>query len=311
MKQVREYHVPVLLEECMSGLALKKDGVYLDGTMGGGGHYWRIADHLNESGIAVGLDQDAEAVTWVQERNDNHTCRKIITQAQFSDFDMVLKQNAIKSLDGALLDLGVSSHQLDDLQRGFAYKAPAPLDMRMNRNDTATAASLLAESSPETLTRLLADFGEVRNASRMADAILRFSRERTIATSDDLRECLEREYGSPIKFKVLSKVFQALRIGVNNELEELRLFLSKIGAFLNTGGRLVIIAYHSLEDRMVKNFLKESEKQCVCPPREPVCRCNKVPSFKRINRKVYHPSAGEIETNPRARSARLRIAERL
>ncbi len=305
------YHTPVMVEESITGLAIKPNGIYLDGTLGGGGYFKMIVESLHTSGTAIGIDRDSEAIHWVQEHIGKPACNVILEQSTFSQFDAVLKKHGIKSLDGLVLDLGVSSHQLDDVKRGFAYKENAPLDMRMNQNDTLTAAGVLADRNQESLCRILQDYGEVRNPQRMAEAITRFTKEHSIKTSDDLRECLEREYGSPIKYKVLAKVFQALRIAVNEELAELRTCLTKAVNYLNTGGRLVVIAYHSLEDRIVKNFFKRCEQQCECASNEPVCRCNKVSLLKRINRKVYRASHDEIAGNRRARSARLRIAEKV
>jgi 16S rRNA (cytosine1402-N4)-methyltransferase len=181
----------------------------------------------------------------------------------------------------------------------------------MNPDDDLTAEKLIAYSSEEELAGLLREYGEIRNSRRMARSIGRFCKERSIITSDDMRECLEREYGTPIKFKMLSKVFQALRIAVNDELEELGTCLKKAVDYLNKSGRLVVIAYHSLEDRIVKNFIKDNEKQCVCEPEEPVCKCNIAPKLKRINKRVYRASDVEVSNNRRARSARLRIAEKI
>ena len=310
MRQREEYHTSVLLKESIAGLAIKPDGVYLDGTLGGGGHFNMIVQSLNTSGTAVGIDRDAEAIHWVREHLDQPSCTVILEQSTFSQFDTVLKKHGITSLDGLVLDLGVSSHQINAVERGFAYKESAPLDMRMNQNDLITAAGVLANENQEALCRILQDYGEVGNPQRMVKAVVRFMEERSIETSDDLRECLEREYGSPIKYKVLAKVFQALRIAVNDELSELRTCLKKAVDYLSTGGRLVVIAYHSLEDRIVKNFFKKCEEQCTCASTEPVCRCNKVSLLKRINRKVFRASHDEIARNRRARSARLRIAEK-
>ncbi len=305
------YHTPVMIEESITGLAIKPNGIYLDGTLGGGGHFKMIVESLHTSGTAVGIDRDSEAIHWVKEHIGQPACNVILEQSTFSQFDAVLKKHGIKSLDGLVLDLGVSSHQLNGVERGFTYIENAPLDMRMDQNDTLTAAGVLADINQESLCRILQDYGEVRNPQRMAEAIARFTKEHTIKTSDDLRECLECEYGSPIKYKVLAKVFQAFRIAVNDELAELRTCLTKAVNYLNTGGRLVVIAYHSLEDRIVKNFFKKCEQQCECALNEPVCRCNKVSLLMRINRKVYRASHDEIAGNRRARSARLRIAEKV
>ncbi len=305
------YHIPVMVKESIAGLAIKPKGIYLDGTLGGGGHFRVIVKSLDSGGTAVGIDRDRDALEWVRKHLDTPACTVILEQCTFSQFDSILRKNDIQFLDGILLDLGVSSHQLDEIRRGFMYKENAPLDMRMNQRDLVTAAQVLGESTRESLQHILHEYGEVRNAARMANTIVEYAKENTIATSDDLRACLEREYGSPIKYKVLSKVFQALRIAVNHELEELHTCLVKAVNYLKTGGRLVVIAYHSLEDRIVKNFIHTCEQKCECPPEEPVCRCKKVTLLKRINRKVLRPSYNEILKNNRARSARMRIAEKV
>ncbi len=311
MKKHETYHIPVLLRECIEGLAIKSDGVYLDCTVGGGGHFSEIFKMLNSKGTAIGIDRDPVAIEWVREYCDKTQSRVILEQSTFSHFDTVLEKHGIKELDGMILDLGISSRQIDDLQRGFSYKTRAPLDMRMNPADMITAEKILSESSCDELAFILQEYGEVRNAPRMADTIVNFLKMQPITNSEELRKCLEQEYGSPVKYKVLSKVFQALRIAVNNELEELRLCLSKAVCYLQKGGRLVVIAYHSLEDRIVKKFIRENEQACICPPHEPICRCDKVQLLKRINRKAYCASTTEIKKNSRARSARLRIAEKV
>lgn len=306
-----EYHVPVLLEESIKGLSIKPGGIYLDCTLGGGGHFRKLANMLDGQGIAIGIDRDPEAVTWVRDHFPNGISRLIIEQCKFSDFDKVLKKHSIKNIDGLLIDLGLSSRQVDSPHRGFSYKLDAKLDMRMDPQDELTAEKIIADSSEEELSRILKDYGDVRNPQRMAAVIVRFSKRQGITTSGDLRRCLEGEYGTPLKYKVLSKLFQALRIAVNNELGELRTCLNKAAMYLRKGGRLVVIAYHSIEDRIVKNFIREYEQQCVCQPHEPICKCNNLSVLKRINRKAGRASSIEINKNQRARSARLRIAEKV
>lgn len=304
------YHTPVLLEECITGLCMKPDGVYLDCTLGGGGHFKEIVKRL-DSGTAIGIDRDSEAVEWVKKNLSDRQSKIILEQCRFSEFDTVLKNHCITAVDGILMDLGVSSRQIDDVNRGFSYKeSGALLDMRMNASDTVSAADIIANSSKKQLAKILEEFGEVMNSERMAEAFIRFSKIKALNTTGDLKECLEKEYGAPLKFKVLSKVFQAFRIAVNNELSELELCLQKTITWLKKGGRLVIIAYHSLEDRIVKEFLKNNEGHCTCPPYQLVCSCESVALFKRINKKVIIPLEKEVQVNPRARSARLRIAEK-
>lgn len=312
MMSNEKYHIPVLLEECIEGLAINKAGTYVDGTMGGGGHFQELVKKLDRNGVAVGIDRDLDAINRNKNIFKNQVTPKIIIEHnRFSEFDVVLRMHGIKSINGLILDLGVSSWQIDDVSRGFSYKQNAKLDMRMNSNDTQTAAQLLVECDEVELLHILKDFGDVRNPGRMAGTIKKYLKNKSIETSNDLKECLEQEYGKHLKYKVLSKVFQALRIAVNTELTELRECLKKSIIYLQSGGRLVILAYHSLEDRIVKNFLREGELSCICPPRELVCRCSKKQTLRRVNRKAIHASAEEIERNPRARSAVLRIAEKI
>lgn len=311
MNGKNEYHVPVLLQESIDGLTIKPDGVYLDGTVGGGGHFQQIVQRLHTEGTAIGIDRDRAAIEWVSGTIKNEKVKIILERSKFSEFDEVLQKHGIVKVDGILLDLGVSSYQLDQKQRGFTYKDNAPLDMRMNIDDQRTAAELIKKASHEELTAILSKYGEIRNAGRMAHAIERFLKKDTILTSDALKRCFEQEYGKELSYKVLSKVFQAFRIAVNNELDELHIFLEKSSDHLVSGGRLVVISYHSLEDRIVKQFFHRAENPCTCAPHIPYCRCRKRPLMKRITKKVCRPSPREIETNPRARSARLRIAEKI
>jgi 16S rRNA (cytosine1402-N4)-methyltransferase len=302
------YHVAVLLKETLEALAVRPDGIYLDGTLGGGGHFQAVLDHL-QGGTAVGIDRDPEALEWCRTNLRPGTNRVILAQARFSQFPGVFAEHHIDRVDGMLLDLGVSSHQIDSPERGFSYREQGPLDMRMGPLEPLTAARLLRESDMETISAILRELGEVRNAPRMAGVIAAAAAAGHLATTADLRSCLEREYGE-LQPKVLSKVFQALRIAVNHELDELQAFLALAGGHLRTGGRLVVIAYHSLEDRIVKNFMRDKEGRCVCPPEAPICTCHRSLEFKRINRSAISPAAEEIARNPRSRSARLRTAER-
>jgi 16S rRNA (cytosine1402-N4)-methyltransferase len=304
------YHLPVLLNESIEGLALKSGGVYLDGTLGGGGHFAHIVAGLATGGVAIGLDRDPEALAHVRASlPTTMTTTLVLQQSRFSNFDAVLKHHGIAALDGALLDLGVSSHQIDAAQRGFSYQHEANLDMRMDSNQPLTAAQILSQSSEGELLKILAEYGEIQNPRRMA--ALLHANAQTLKTSEDVKECLRTEYGPNLKPKVLSKLFQALRIAVNQELDELSSFLSKIERALRPGGRLAIISYHSLEDRLVKNFMRDRERGCCCDARQPVCTCGQLPTFKRISRKAIQPAESEVEENRRARSARLRVAERL
>jgi 16S rRNA (cytosine1402-N4)-methyltransferase len=304
------YHTPVLLKEAVEALAVKPDGVYVDGTLGGGGHFTAVLDRLDDRGTAIGLDRDPQAVDWVRGHLPALRSKVIIQQRRFSETASVLKEQGVGVADGILLDLGVSSHQIDAGERGFMYREDADLDMRMDPSTGRTARELLMAEDTETLAKILREYGEVGNSLRMAQAIVTWHEGHDLRTSADLRKCLAHEYGSELQPKVLSKVFQALRIAVNQELGELEAFLSSSADCLSKGGRLVIIAYHSLEDRLVKTFMRQQEGVCTCPPEFPVCVCGKQVVLKRINHKAVKPSVEEIAANPRARSARLRAAER-
>ncbi len=302
------YHVPVMPSECIEGLAIKPDGTYLDCTLGGGGHFREIATRLNSSGTAVAVDRDTDAVQWVKAHPPRTEARTIIALDRFSNFDSVLRKNNVTEVDGILMDLGISSRQIDDKERGFAYMGTSPLDMRMDRRMPVSASELLSSEGESELTRILGEYGEVGNPGRMAAAIVRYRRSSPLKSSDDLRTCLESEYGANVKIKVLAKVFQALRIAVNEELRELTSALEKSVDVLSKGGRLVVLSYHSLEDRIVKTFIRREENPCICPAGAPRCVCDKVVKFKRVNRKPITATPAEITANPRARSARLRIA---
>jgi 16S rRNA (cytosine1402-N4)-methyltransferase len=304
------YHEPVLLCETIAALAIRPHGAYVDGTLGGGGHFRAIIEKLGARGTAVGIDRDPEAVAWNAGRIPPTPARVIIEQQEFSRFDAALSRHGIGAVDGMLLDLGISSHQIDNAARGFSYLQECDLDMRMDPGIGARAADLLNDATEEQLAEILETFGEIINPRRMARAFVRFRAVKRFGTSADLRECLAREYGPNVKFKVLSKVFQALRIAVNNELDELTACLEKTAGCLREKGRLAVIAYHSLEDRIVKNFMREKERHCACPPEQPICTCDRHPIFNRINNKAIKAGEAEIARNPRARSARLRVAER-
>jgi 16S rRNA (cytosine1402-N4)-methyltransferase len=308
MKDFHEYHTPVLLEDIMRVLPHKRDGIYLDGTLGGGGHFRALAAELDAGGTLVGIDRDPEAVLW--NRNHLPSCRAavIIEQSPFSEFDGVLKRHGISCLDGCLLDLGVSSRQIDAQERGFSYLQGTSLDMRMNPLQGIPAHEIISRSSESELATILRDYGEVDGANGIARAIKNW--KHPITTSVDLRECCAHLFGNRLPIKLLAKIFQALRIAVNDELGELKRFLAKVLGWLAPGARLAIISYHSLDDRMVKEFMREHERTCICPPEMPVCVCDRAPEFKRITKKALRPSSGEIDRNRRSRSARLRIVER-
>jgi 16S rRNA (cytosine1402-N4)-methyltransferase len=304
------YHVPVLAKESIEGLRVLPGGTYLDCTLGGGGHFEAIIRALAGKGTVLGIDQDPDSVSWVRTNVTLSSVRTIIEQSPFSRLDSVLDRHGIRSVDGVVLDLGVSSHQIDAPQRGFSYMHDTVLDMRMDPAEGRPAYELLRDEPQEELRRILHDYGEIRDAGRMARVIKEYLRSRELRTSGQLKQCLAAHYGS-VSVKLLAKTFQALRIAVNGEMEELTACLQKAVDRLSKGGRLVAISYHSLEDRIVKNFMQVKEKGCTCPADSPICTCRNVSILKRITKKAIRPSHDEIERNHRARSARLRVAEKM
>lgn len=304
-----QYHVPVLAEQVVQQLCGNRNAVIVDGTLGGGGHFDLLGRELGSEATLVGIDRDPDAIAYNSKREHETPARVVIEQGVFSEVGRILKKNSIHGMDGMLLDLGVSSFQIDSDERGFSYMRECDLDMRMNRDDRTTASGLLSEIGEEELATILTQYGEVGNAGRMARTLI--SNPHPLRTSRDLRECLQREYGPNIKYKVLAKVFMALRIAVNNELGELQQALEQVVATLNAGGRFAVITYHSLEDRMVKEFFRSSEPHCICNRNTLMCTCGTPGILKRITRKPIIATTEEIANNPRARSARLRVAEKL
>lgn len=304
------FHAPVLRDEVCDLLITDPEGVYVDCTLGGGGHFRAIAERLHSQAVLIGIDRDPDAVAWNSENAVNGP-KVILEQSRFSQFDNVLKRNKIAFIDGVLLDLGVSSHQIDKKERGFSYMQESRLDMRMNPSEGVPAEELLRRIDEERLSEILSKYGEIQNSSRMAKTIKNRLKDIPINTSADLKDCLRKEYGPNLNVKIIAKAFQALRIEVNDELGELTRFLDKIVKYLKTGGRLAVISYHSLEDRIVKEFIRLQEQSCICPLDSPVCTCSKPVLLKRVTKKAIKPSEKEIEENSRSRSARLRVAEKI
>lgn len=304
------YHIPVLLEESLECLNVKKDGIYCDLTLGGGGHFGAIVKKLDENAVAVGIDRDSTAVNRAKKSDFQAKCKIIIEQSQFSHFFDVLEKHKIEKVDGILMDLGVSSHQFDVKERGFSYRNDAKLDMRMDVNCEKTAADIINFSDEKELTKILENFGEVRNPQRMSQKLVSARKTRKIETSMQLIDVLNEEYGN-LQNAVLSKIFQAFRIAVNGELDELKSTLRISLKYLKSGGRIAVISYHSLEDRIVKNFLRDGAKNCICPPNLPECVCRHKAEIKIITKKSTTPSVEEINKNRRARSAKLRCGERI
>ena len=307
------HHVSVLLWECIDGLNIKPDGIYVDGTLGGAGHSSQIAARLT-TGRLIGIDRDQVALTAAGERLATFGDRVTLIHSNFCEIKQVLADLQIDGVDGILLDLGVSSPQLDDGERGFSYMADAPLDMRMNRNDALTAWHVVNQWPYEELKRILFDYGEERYAPKIAAAICNRREGKPIETTLELVEIIRsampaaalREKQHPAK-----RSFQAIRIAVNDELGSVEKVMRDAVDCLNPGGRLAIITFHSLEDRIVKNGMADAAKGCTCPPNFPVCVCGKKPKVKLISRKPIVSGEEELEMNPRARSAKLRVCEKV
>ena len=307
------HHVSVLLEECLEGLSIKPDGIYIDGTLGGAGHSSQIAKRLT-TGRLIGIDRDPVALQAAGQRLAPYADRVHLVHANFCEMAQVVKELGLPGVDGILLDLGVSSPQLDDGDRGFSYMVDAPLDMRMNNEDVLSADTVVNTWSQEELKRILYTYGEERYAPQIAAAICRRREERPIETTLELVDIIRsamppaalREKQHPAK-----RSFQAIRIAVNDELGSVEKAMEDAIPLLNKGGRLAVITFHSLEDRIVKNAMAAAAKGCTCPPSFPVCVCGKTPQVKLISRKPIVASEGELEINPRSRSAKLRICEKL
>ena len=303
-------HIPVMLNEAVDGLGIRPEGVYADGTAGGGGHSAAILERLT-TGTLYSIDQDPEAIAVVTERFKDDP-RSVIVRGNFGDIKALLTAKGATALDGVLLDIGVSSHQLDDGKRGFSYHEDAPLDMRMSMSGP-TAADLVNSAELNELSRIIMLYGEEKYAYPIAKGIVRYRETKRIETTLELAEIVKenvpqkvRRDGHPAR-----KTFQALRIAVNRELEVLESGLEGAFDLLSPGGRLCVITFHSLEDRIVKSFMKEKAQGCTCPKDFPVCVCGKKPQGEIITRKPIVPSQEELERNPRARSAKLRIIEKL
>ena len=307
------HHVSVLLQECLEGLNIRPEGIYVDGTLGGAGHSSRIAQRLT-TGRLIGIDRDPVALAAAGERLKPWKDRVTLVHSNFCEIKQVLSDLQIPGVDGILLDLGVSSPQLDDGQRGFSYMADAPLDMRMNGEDALTAREVVNTWPQEELKRILYTYGEERYAPQIASAICRRREEAPIETTLELVDIIRsampaaalREKQHPAK-----RSFQAIRIAVNDELGSVEKVMADAIPLLNPGGRLAVITFHSLEDRIVKNAMAEAAKGCTCPPNFPVCVCGKKPQVKLISRKPIVSGVAELAENPRARSAKLRVCEKL
>ncbi len=307
-------HTSVLLDECIENLNIKPDGIYVDGTLGGGGHSSEICRHLSEAGTLIGFDRDRDALAAAEKRLENFSCNKIFVQCNYSDIKSVLDNLYIDGIDGALLDLGVSSFQLDNAERGFSYMQEAPLDMRMSQDDEFTAYDVVNGYSQKDLTRIISTYGEEKWSSRIASFIVNARKEKPIENTTELVELIKaaipakarRDGPHPAK-----RTFQAIRIEVNDELGQLRKAMEEFCDVLNPEGRFCVISFHSLEDRIVKEVIARRVNPCTCPKEFPICVCGKVADIKKISGKPILPTNEELENNPRARSAKLRVCEKL
>ena len=307
-------HTSVLLNETIEGLKIKPDGIYVDGTLGGGGHSFEIAKRLNDDGRLIGIDQDEAAILAAGERLKDFGDKVIIVRSNYRNALSVLHDLGIEKIDGMMLDLGVSSYQLDTQERGFSYRYDAPLDMRMDLRQTLTAKDIVNGYSETELFHIIRDYGEDRFAKNIAKHIVMARAKKPIETTGELNEIIRAaipakmraEGGHPSK-----RTYQAIRIECNKELEVLKESLEELIGILNPGGRLCIITFHSLEDRIVKTAFKKAENPCTCPPSFPVCVCGKKSQGKVITGKPVLPCEEEMESNPRSKSAKLRIFEKI
>ena len=306
-------HKSVLLNETIDGLNIKSDGIYVDGTLGGGGHAYEICKRLSDKGSIVGIDQDAAAIEAAGARLKDFGEKVTIVRSNYCDMKSRLRELGIDKVDGIVLDLGVSSYQLDTAERGFSYREDAPLDMRMDTRQKMTARDIVNDYSEMDLYRVIRDYGEDKFAKNIAKHIVAERGKRPIETTGQLTEIIRASI--PMKYQKKSghpakRTFQAIRIELNRELDVLRDSLDDMIDILNPGGRLCIITFHSLEDRIVKSAFKKNENPCTCPPDFPVCVCGKVSKGSIVTRKPILPGAEEMENNSRSKSAKLRIFER-
>lgn len=306
-------HKSVLLEECIEGLNIKPDGIYVDGTLGGAGHASQVCKQLSAKGRFIGIDQDQDAIIAASERLGEYADRTTIIRSNYCRMVQELEKRGVYQVDGILLDLGVSSYQLDNAERGFTYREDVPLDMRMDQRQAKTARDIVNDYSESELFRIIRDYGEDKFAKNIARYIVLARKESPIETTGQLNEIIKRAIPMKIRAKgghPSKRTYQAIRIELNRELEVLRDSLDSMIDILNDGGRLCIITFHSLEDRIVKNIFRRNENPCTCPSNFPVCVCGKKPKGKVVTRKPILPSEEEMEQNPRSKSAKLRIFEK-
>ncbi len=307
-------HKPVMLEECMEGLALKSEGIWFDGTVGGGGHSYEILKRTSPKGRLIATDLDDEAIAAASKRLSEFNGRFAIYKSNYKDYESVFAQAGVEKIDGAILDFGISSHQIDDEERGFTYRvADAPLDMRMNTSAPLTAEIVLNTYSEEKLARILKTYGEETFAKQIARNVVKYRENKPLKTAGEFAEIIKNSipakfrYGAPCE----RKSFQALRIEVNGELDGLYELVLSLTRRLKKGGRMVILTFHSLEDRIVKEAFRYLENPCSCPGNFPVCVCGKKSEIKIITKKPITATQAEVDGNSRSKCAKLRIAEKL
>ncbi len=307
-------HQSVLPEEVLHCLDIKPAGIYVDATVGGAGHALRIAEKLSENGIIIGIDQDQMAILTAKERLQHVKPKVCLIRRNFAYINEILAEQAIKAIDGILLDLGVSSPQLDLDERGFSYQADAPLDMRMDQSEPFSAADLVNTASVRELSKIFWEYGEERWSKRIAEFIEKYRRVKRIETTSELVGIIKQAVPAAARRNgphPARRTFQAIRIAVNRELDVLQQALEQSLTILKPGGRIVVISFHSLEDRIVKSTFAKWAKGCICPKEILVCQCGQVPKVQIITKKPILPSQQEIDLNPRARSSKLRCAEKL
>ncbi|OQB41850.1 MAG: Ribosomal RNA small subunit methyltransferase H [Candidatus Latescibacteria bacterium ADurb.Bin168] len=309
MPEPSRWHVPVLADQAVEALVWRNDGSYVDATVGDGGHAEKICERLAGGGRLLALDRDPEALERAADRLNQYKDRVIFVRASFARLDELVENAKLGPISGILFDLGVSSRQLDEPERGFSHRLKGPIDMRMGPDTETPAATIVNEWPERELARLFRVFGEEPHAASIARSICQSRSRRPLTTTSDLVEAIGRRGTRPEK--TLSRVFQALRIAVNDELASLKRVLELVPDMLERGGRLVVISYHSLEDRAVKEWIRMEARGCICPPIVPECRCGHFPRMRTITRRAVVPTSQEIAENSRSRSARMRVAERL
>ncbi|MCM1272321.1 MAG: 16S rRNA (cytosine(1402)-N(4))-methyltransferase RsmH [Clostridium sp.] len=307
-------HISVLLNETIESLNIKPDGIYVDGTLGGGGHSLEICRRLGDKGRLIGLDQDMDAIAAATKRLANYMDKVTIVHRNYQDIDSVLKGLSIGGVDGIVLDLGVSSYQLDNVERGFTYKEDTPLDMRMDQSMGMTARDIVNDYPEMELFRVIRDYGEDGFAKNIAKHIVSARQDKPIETTGELNEIIKAAIPARVRQGTghpSKKTFQAIRIELNHELDVLENSIDKMIELLNPGGRLTIITFHSLEDRIVKNIFRRNMNPCTCPPDFPVCICGKVSKGTIVTRKPIVPGQEELSANKRAKSSKLRVFEKV